>query len=336
MQSRILVLTLLLLTLPAFAQSDQQLVDTFDRAYAAERFDEALRAGETICERYPTAAVWHFNTGALHARLGHTERALECLNIAADNGYTGIRSFQQSTDLDPIRDLPQFTTILEAVAANAAKRLDEFKQLALAHDPPRFVPARTDPAEKLPVIIALHGTGMKGADMLAALEPACKDARVILIAPDALRPAGEGFSWTFRDEAEWFIDNLIERAVKEHNADPARVILLGFSQGANIALVQGQTRPDKFLAVVPICGHYEPQAAQTAEGQTPAPFYLITGSRDEWKKTYTAAVRDFSAAKGEVSLRVLTGKGHQLPIGSAGTRDYTRAIRWCLARAKSE
>lgn len=336
MRPRLLAVLLCVVVLSARAQTDEQLVETFDRAYAAERFDEALAAGEKICERYPTAAVWHFNTGALLARLGRTERAIEFLGIAADNGYTGIRSFEQNTDLDGVRELEAFGAIVERVRTNAAKRLAEFKELALAYEPPVFVPERTDPDEQLAVVIALHGTGMTGADMMGAMREACAKARVILVAPDALRPAGDGYSWTYRDESEWFIDHLVEWAVREHQADASRVILVGFSQGANIALVQGQTRPERFVGVVPICGHYEAAAAETEAGRVPSPFYLITGSRDDWKETYSVARRELEAAKGAVELRVLTGRGHQLPVGATGTREYRRAIEWCLGQGKPD
>jgi len=95
-------------------------------------------------------------------------------------------------------------------------------------------------------------------------------------------------------------------------------------------LILGQTQPETFLAVVPICGHYEAQNAESTT--TPSPFYLMTGARDPWKKTYAKAKRDFQAAGGKVIVRPLAGRGHELPSGTSGTKEYLKAIIWAQSQ----
>lgn len=309
------------------AQSDQDLVDRFDRMYAAQRYQPALHAAETILERHPDSAWWTFNAGAISARLDMPDQAVRYLQRSADLKFSGIASFEHNTDLDALRERADFLSIVDQVRANAKVRMDEFQREAKAHVPQLYVPA-APPEEKSPLIIALHGTGMTGRDMHDALIETAKQQQMILVSPDALRPAGKGFAWTYRDESEWFVKHLIEWAIENHQADPSRVILVGFSQGANIALIMGQTDPELFRAVVPICGHYEPQNAAIVA--TPAPFYLLTGARDPWKRTYTQARIDLTEAGGKVELRMLTSRGHELPVGKAGTREFTKAILWAL------
>lgn len=329
MQQRFVTAIFILLScfaLSANAQSDQSLVERYDKMYAGEKYELALKAAELICDRYPSSATWHFNAGALCAKLGQVENAIAHLRTCAENNYSGIASFEQNTDLDSIRDREDFQAILESVRAAADVRMDEFQRQAKQHTPVSFYPSDSTPKPML--IIALHGTGMDGQSMFDAIQETARNQNAILICPDALRPSGNGFSWTYRDESEWFVNSLIDDAIKNHNADPDRVILIGFSQGANIALIMGQTQPDRFLAVVPICGHYE---AQNASGDvSPAPFYLISGARDPWRATYLRAQEDFEQAGGVVQLRMLSGYGHQLPGGAGGTREYTRAIKWAL------
>lgn len=317
----------------ASGQSDRQLMDRYDRLYAGGKHALALKAAEELCERHPGSGVWAFNAGALCARLGEGDRAVAHLRRCADNGYSGIASFEQNTDLDPIREREDFRAVLETVRAAAQKRLEAFEREARRHEPATYAP-EADAGVAPPLIIALHGTGMTGRQMYDALAEAAAERGAMLIAPDGLRPSGEGFAWTYRDEAAWFVHHLIDRAVEAHGADPSRVILLGFSQGANIALIMGQTEPERFLAVVPICGHYEAQVT-AAEGAT-APFYLMTGARDPWRRTYGRAKRDLEARGGVVETRVLAGQGHALPRGRSGTREYLRAIDWALSRAEEE
>lgn len=329
----LLVLVLLMgVVSPVSAQSDGALVDRYDRLYASGKYELALGAAETICQRYPESSVWAFNAGALCAKLDRPDEAIDHLRRAAQNGYTGIASFEQNTDLDPIRDRDDFKAIIKTIRAAAKSRMDEFQREARAHTPKAYYPPEA--GTKRPLIIALHGSGMDGQSMFDVLRVTAENESAILVCPDALRPSGPGFAWTYRDESEWFVNHLIDEAIEQHNADPSRVVLIGFSQGANIALILGQTQPERFAGVVPICGHYEAQAAKG--DAAPAPFYLMTGARDPWKKTYTRARRDFEDAGGRVAVRVLTGSGHELPAGGVGTREYTRALRWSLTQDEDD
>ncbi len=320
------ILLLAMFSSQTMAQTDQKLMDRYDRMYAAQKYELALKAAETICDRHPQSGIWHFFAGALLAMLDRGDEAIEYLQVCADRKYTGIASFEQNSDLDSVREREDFKSIIQTVRINAQARMNEFQAEAKKHVPQAYYPDST--GVKMPLVIALHGTGMDGKSMFEAIKEACVAQEAILIAPDALRPAGNGFSWTYRDESKWFVNYLIEQAVKKHDADPDRVILIGFSQGANIALILGQTQPEKFAGVVPICGHYEAQNAESTA--TPAPFYLISGARDPWKKTYIQAKKDFAVAGGRVQTRILTGKGHQLPSGKSGTALYQQAIIWSL------
>lgn len=332
MRNILAIALIAIFTLNSVAQSDQQLVDRYDKMYAAEKYEKALEAAQTICDRYPQTASWHFKAGALLARLGQLDEAITHLKACAQNKYTGIASFDNNSDLDSLRDRDDFKSILESVRTNAETRINEFKEEAYKHNPKSYFPDAN--IKKPMLIIALHGTGMDGQSMYDAILPAAQKHDAVLICPDALRPAGNGFSWTYRDESVWFVHHLIDEAITEHDADPDRVILIGFSQGANIILNMGQMEPEKFLAVVPICGHYE---AQNAEADyAPVPFYLISGARDPWKKTYVNARKDFLAKGGVVESRLLAGKGHQLPSGVAGTKEYSKAIIWALKQLDTD
>jgi predicted esterase len=311
------------------AQSDQDLVDRFDRLYNAGRLEQALATAESIVERYPDSAWWRFNTGAVLAKLDRGDDAMVHLRRCADLGFSGIRSFEQNSDLDGLRERADFTEVLVVVRGNAERRMNEFKREAERHKPKSFVP---EGVESPALIIALHGTGMDGESIYDALLPAASELGMALVCPDALRPSGDGFSWTYRDESQWFVEHLIERSVAEHGVDAGRVILVGFSQGANIALIMGQTRSEKLLGTVPICGHYEEQVADS-DG-VPAPCYLLTGARDPWRKTYGQAKRDFEAAGGAAQVRMVSGMGHELPDGVVGERELIRALRWVLRQAE--
>ncbi len=114
-----------------------------------------------------------------------------------------------------------------------------------------------------------------------------------------------------------------------HGVDRDRVVVVGFSQGANIALTLVQTRPDHLRGIVPVCGHYEPAVADSRH-RVSAAAYLLTGELDPWKDTYRVAVKDSRRAGASARKKVVAGLAHEMPSGAAGERLLTEAIRWCL------
>ena len=310
----------------AHAESDQQLVSRFDQAEAAGRYDDALQAALAIVKRHPDATFWAFNAGRMHARLGQGDEAIAMLRVSADGGFTGIASLEDHTDLDSVRKRPEFAAILAKVRANAQKRFDEFKAEALKHKHPEYVP-RSLPKDRKPgAIIALHGSGGTGAQMVNACKRTCNELGLICIAPDAVRPQGNGYSWTYRDESAWLVEQMVKKAIEDHGADPERIYLVGFSQGANIALVMTRTHAKDFAGVVPVCGHYESgNATASARATPPAATYLVTGARDAWNETYAIAQKEFEADGGKAEVRIVPGMGHAM----VNTAELTRAIEWC-------
>jgi|GEM_PF-1184333 len=334
MRTILAILAIALTITTAHAQSDNQLINRYDKSVAAQNYKAALITAQTIIDRYPDSTNWNFNLGSMHARNNNPDQAIEALQKSADLGYTGVRSFEQSEDLDTLRQDKRFIKVLKKVQQNAATRLNEFTKEARKHKPKTHIP--TTAPDNPPLILALHGTGMRGSDMIKSLKDTADQLGMILIAPDALRPtASGGFSWTYRDESEWMVNHIIQQAIDKHNIDPSQIYLVGFSQGANIALIMGQTSPELFAGVIPICGHYEPQNASAEEDTTLPPFYLMTGARDPWKKTYAQAKRDFSKNKSLVQVKMLAGKGHELPTGKAGTKELVKAIKWCQSKDES-
>lgn len=323
----LVALFLVLAPAPARAQSDASLVERFEQAEAAGNHAQALEAALAITARHPESSIWAFNAARMHALLNHPQDAIAFLKKAADAGYSGIDSLDHHTDLDSLRTRPDFAPVRAAIRANADTRIAEFRAAALAHTHPVYTPRKLPKDVRPGAIIALHGSGGNGSQMLQACRAACNELGMICIAPDAIRAHGNGYAWTYRDEATWLIEHMVDVAVNEHGADPQRIYLVGFSQGANIALVLAKTRPQRFAGIIPVCGQYEPHLAALADNATPPPMCLITGQRDRARDTYTQAEADFTALGAPANLRIVEGMGHSMIKG----KDLTDAIAWCAS-----
>ncbi|MGH2625812.1 MAG: alpha/beta hydrolase [Anaerolineales bacterium] len=123
-----------------------------------------------------------------------------------------------------------------------------------------------------PLLLLLHGVGSHEADLFT-LAPML-DRRLLCLslrAPFAL--ASGSYAWfevelspvspvidaAQAEESRRRVAEFIPRAVEHYRADPERVFLLGFSQGAIISLALCLTRPELLAGVVALSGRTLPE-----------------------------------------------------------------------------
>ncbi len=119
-----------------------------------------------------------------------------------------------------------------------------------------YVPASYTPSKKWPVVFFLHGAGERGTDGerqtdlgLPARIREMKDFPAVVVIPQC----GQGAWWGDPEmEAQAFA--ALEQSMKEFNGDPERVYLTGLSMGGYGTWAFGYKYPEKFAALVPVCG----------------------------------------------------------------------------------
>jgi phospholipase/carboxylesterase len=174
-----------------------------------------------------------------------------------------------------------------------------------------FVTGPDPAAEPRASLIVLHGLGQKGSDFasllrrmdLSALGPVrcvlpnapmrsvrVEDAEREMHAwYDALAPVGHLNAPLPADEAGLRASERIVQALIDREEGlgilPERIVLMGFSQGAVLALQAGLRAPRRLGAVVALSG-YLPLGARTLQAESSAanmrlPIFLAHGSQDE-------------------------------------------------------
>jgi phospholipase/carboxylesterase len=127
-------------------------------------------------------------------------------------------------------------------------------------------PRRRDAAGRPPLLLLLHGIGSDEADLFG-LAPLL-DPRFHILSLRAPNRMPPGYAWyevhfsvqgpTLRPEhvesSRRLLIRFLERAPEAYGADPERVYLLGFSQGAIMSLALTLTRPDLLAGVVAMSG----------------------------------------------------------------------------------
>lgn len=112
-----------------------------------------------------------------------------------------------------------------------------------------FIPERPDPAAPAPLIVALHGAGGRGSDMMGALQSEARRHGVVVVAPTS-----RAATWNLdrgpvgADAA--FIDRTLEAVFARVAIDPGRIAVLGFSDGGSYALSTGMVNGDLFSDVL--------------------------------------------------------------------------------------
>ncbi len=154
-------------------------------------------------------------------------------------------------------------TLLASTAALAQEkpqdkflRAEQFKQKitkTLQADYLLFLPKDYDAKKQWPLILFLHGAGERGNDVWRAdihgptkYIAAHPDFPFILVAPVC---RGGDEHWSDETTAA-----LLDSTVKKYKVDRSRVYLTGLSMGGYGAWSLAIAHPEKFAAVIPICG----------------------------------------------------------------------------------
>jgi predicted peptidase len=126
----------------------------------------------------------------------------------------------------------------------------------LRYLPPDYA---VDPNRRWPLVLFLHGAGERGDDIeiikkhgLPKLIAAGKDFPCVVISPQC--PAGEWWNVVA-------LDALVERIASEERIDRDRIYVTGLSMGGFGTWAIAIHNPDRYAAILPICGGGEIQRA---------------------------------------------------------------------------
>ncbi len=298
---------------PLTDQQLQRMAGNMNDAMDQGDWSKAVRLGEKIMEARPGLSVVSYNLACAHARLGEHEAALGWLEKSAENGFAGITSVETDVELDALRGDERFGAVVGKVRASRDRRFGAFRAEAEEAELLTILPPGYDTGVAAPLVIVMHGSGGRPGPIADVHRKAAGEVGAIVVAPSALRPLGAGFNWTFRDESEWMVLHVLERVSREHKIDMERVVLAGFSQGANIALEVGLKHAENFAGIVASCGHWDAEIMRIPEAESLPRVQLMIGAHDPWVRTFREGETALRAAGVDVRLHVSAGIGHAYP-----------------------
>ncbi len=195
-----------------------------------------------------------------------------------------------------------------------------------------WVPGDYAPAKRWPVVLFLHGMGESGSDgefhttvgLGKAIRGHPERFGALVVMPQL--PVDCRWEGPMQDLALATLD----ATLREYNGDRDRIVLTGLSLGGYGTWLLGGRYPEKFCALLPICGGGNPaDAAKLAR----LPIWCFHGDADaavpvERSREMVEAVR---AAGGQVRYTELPGVEHN---SWDPTYEDPEVIEWMLAQRR--
>lgn len=181
------------------------------------------------------------------------------------------------------------------------------------------VPAGTEPGRPIPLALVLHGAGGNPRRTLGHMLPFVDGLGLALLVPGSLGPTWD--VWGHDREADLAsLDGALAAAFAAVRADPSRVGLVGFSDGASCALSVGLANGNLFRRIVAYSAGFAAPAARVGRPEV----FLSQGARDPYfppERCGRRIAADLRAGGCEVVYREFDG-GHEIP---PGVRDEAQA-----------
>lgn len=172
-----------------------------------------------------------------------------------------------------------------------------------------YVPARYDPKNHTPLVLALHGGGGTGKrmDKFTGLNTLGDHHGFIAIYPNAVEKHwndGRGLM-DYRSQREniddvGFISALIDTIASRYTVDRKRIYVTGASNGAMMSFRLACELTDKITAIAPVIGSLGENISKTCAPSRPIPVIIIGGTGDPLVPWNGGHVHLFRRKLGEV------------------------------------
>lgn len=198
------------------------------------------------------------------------------------------------------------------------------------------VPPVHESGQKLPLMLFLHGSGERGDDL----------SRVAVHGPPKLVEQGRNFPfilaspqcpadtlWSTHFDA---LNALLDDIIAAYPVDTSRIYLTGLSMGGSAAWNFAAMYPERFAALVPVCGRGDWYIGDPQQlcGLAQTPIWVFHGALDMVIPLVESAklVQAITACGGQVRFTVYPEAGHDSWSQAYATEElYT----WMLQQSRS-
>jgi acetyl esterase/lipase len=195
-----------------------------------------------------------------------------------------------------------------------------------------YVPQGYDGSRPFPAVLFLHGSGERGDDGIkggqiglgAAILAHPERFPALVVLPQASK------TWQADSDDAKAALAALDDVTATYKVDPSRVALTGLSMGGSGTWSIASAHPEKFSAILPICGRGKPEDVGTIKG---LPACIVVGDEDglgtvQNARAMAQAIRDAGAMVQQIEYRAV---GH-----NSWDRAYDdpQLIEWLITERK--
>jgi len=300
----------------------RELTDKMVLLYREGKYADALHLVEVNANYFPDqAARTTFWKMCLLSLCNRPDDVMSVFQQGLDNGLWWGESQFQDSDLDAVRDLPEFKRLMAVSQEKYEEERAHVKrdQAILLPEPPA--------SGKYPLLIALHGrNGNKDSDL--EYWEAARQRGWLVLSPQSTQPLFSG-SYCWDNPTEGLTDLLFyyEQVSRKYQIDPQRVIIAGFSQGSGMAIyaaLKGNLPVRGFIGI----GTWWPDASELAYERKDLRAYFVTGEKDHTLDRAREIQDTLRRNNVQIAEEVHPDLGHAFPADFGSSFD--KAIKFIL------
>ena len=174
-------------------------------------------------------------------------------------------------------------TVLVAACAFASGMADaQVAKRSLVHGTSQrtyyeYIPDQLDPAQPVPLLMLLHGSGRDGRTLVQPWQSLAKKHGFVIVGPDSLDRDG----WSMLSDGPDYLYEVVERIKERAPIDGRRMYLFGHSAGGHHALDIGLLESAYFAAVAVHAGAMVGEKGMFLQQATrKVPFGIWSGDAD--------------------------------------------------------
>jgi len=288
----------------------RELTDKMMSLYTDRRYSDALEFVEQNAEHFPQeltrTTFWKM---CLLSLCGRVDDVMSIFQQGLDEGLWWAESQFRDTDLDTVRDLPEFKRLM-AISQKKyeeARRHIERDQAILLPDAPV--------SGKYPLFLAVHGRNGNKDSHMEYWDVARRKGWLVLLVQSTQPLSSSAYCW---DDPEQGLADILfyaEKISKEYSIDTQRVVTAGFSQGSGMSIysaMSGKINARGFIGVGTFFA--EPNSLiPNAKQANSLRGYFITGEKDYSLERAREIQRILKENNIQFGEEVYSDLGHEFP-----------------------
>jgi poly(3-hydroxybutyrate) depolymerase len=172
-----------------------------------------------------------------------------------------------------------------------------------------YVPTGTAPERKMPMLLALHGSGQSGEPYVSAWKDLAEKEKIVVVGPDS----DDSVHWASPQDGPLFLHDVVDQVAARQAIDSRRVYLFGHSAGAVFALQMAALESEYFAAAVAYAGSLQAKYFNLFDyAARKIPYLFIIGTKDAFfPLADVGATRDALKSRGfPVEYVEMSGQTH--------------------------